>query len=91
MFQKASAGELASRQALAQRVRNELGAAGLPVPAPGLSPVLAAGAEVTVDEGADAAGGVFVSWSASPRLPTAPVFTSPTGKPLRHSGFRQRA
>jgi hypothetical protein len=29
---------------------------------------LACGAQVMVDDGADTAGGVFVSWSASPRL-----------------------
>jgi hypothetical protein len=54
------------------RVRDELAAAGLPVPAPGLNPVLAGGAEVMVDGGADMAGGVFVRWSASPRLRTGP-------------------
>ena len=55
-------------ETLALRVRSELAAAGLPVPAPGLSPELAGGAEVAVDDGADSAGGVFVSWTASPRL-----------------------
>ena len=59
MFEKVSADELAGMEALAGRVRNELAAAGLPVLTPGLNPVLAAGAE---------AGGVFVHWSASPRL-----------------------
>jgi hypothetical protein len=52
MFDKVSAGELAGMEALA----------------PGLNPVLAGGAEVMVDDGADAAGGVFAGWSASPRL-----------------------
>ena len=63
-----SADQLAAMEALARRVRSELAAAGLPVPAPGLSPVLAGGAEVMVDDGADMAGGVFVEWWASPRL-----------------------
>lgn len=68
MFEKVSADELAGLEALASRVRSELAAAGLPVLVPGLSPVLAGGAEVMVDGGADAAGGVFVGWSDSPRL-----------------------
>src|SRR5215469_7419844 len=68
MFDKVSSDELAGMEALARRVRNELAAAGLPVPAPGLHLVLAGGAEVMVDDGADTAGGVFVGWSASPRL-----------------------
>jgi hypothetical protein len=68
MFERVSADERAGMEALARRVRGELAAAGLPVPAPGLSPVLAGGAEVVADDGADMAGGVFASWSASPRL-----------------------
>src|SRR5579863_5602653 len=68
MFERISGDELAGMEALACRVRNELAAAGLPVLVPGLDPVLAAGAEVEVDDGADAAGGVFAGWSASPRL-----------------------
>jgi hypothetical protein len=68
MFEKVSAEELAGMEKLARRVRTELAAAGLPVPAPGLSPVLAGGAEVEVDDGADTAGVVFVRWTASPRL-----------------------
>ena len=68
MFDKVSADKLAGMEALARRVRNELAAAGLPVPASGLNPVLAAGAEVMVDDGADTAGGVFAGWSTSPRL-----------------------
>src|SRR5215469_11118884 len=68
MLERVSADELAGMEALARRVRNELAAAGLPVPAPGLNPVLAGGAEVMVDDGADTAGGVFAGWSASPRL-----------------------
>src|SRR5260370_31853434 len=68
MFEKVSADELAAIEALALRVRNELATAGLPVLAPGLHPVLAAGAEVMTDAGADPAGGVFAGWYASPRL-----------------------
>ncbi|MFB6977590.1 hypothetical protein [Streptomyces scopuliridis] len=68
MFERVGAEEAASLESLARKVRNELAAAGLPVLASGLNPVLAGGAEVDVDEGADAAGGVFVAWRASPRL-----------------------
>jgi hypothetical protein len=67
MFERMSADELAGMETLAQRVRNELAAAGLPV-VPGVNPVLAGGAEVEVDDGADMAGGVFAGWFASPRL-----------------------
>ncbi|WP_051845063.1 hypothetical protein [Streptomyces globisporus] len=49
-------------------MRNALAAAGLPVLTPGLDRVLAGGAEVEVDHGADAAGGVYVGWLTSPRL-----------------------
>ncbi|MFF5257096.1 hypothetical protein ACFY4K_34415 [Streptomyces leeuwenhoekii] len=68
MFERVSAEESATLESLAGKVRNELAAAGLPVLAPGLDPVLAGGAEVDIDHGADAAGGVFVAWQASPRL-----------------------
>ncbi|AZM61756.1 MULTISPECIES: hypothetical protein [unclassified Streptomyces] len=68
MFERVSAEESEHREALASRVRNELAAAGLPVVTPGLNRVLAGGAAVEVDEGADAAGGVFVGWLTSPRL-----------------------
>jgi hypothetical protein len=78
MFDRVSADELAGMQVLARRVRSELAAAGLPVPAPGLAPVLAGGAEVMVDDGADQAGGVFVNWAASPRLQAC------TSRVLRH-------
>lgn len=60
--------ESAALQKLARRVRDELAAAGLPVVAPELDPVLAGGAEVDIDDGDDAAGGVFVAWRTSPRL-----------------------
>ena len=68
MFERVGAEESAALEALAWKVRNELAAAGLPVVMPGLDPVLAGGAEVDTDDGADAAGGVFVAWQASPRL-----------------------
>jgi hypothetical protein len=68
MFERVSAEESARQETLASRVRNELAAAGLPVVPPGLDRVLAGGVEVEVDDGADAAGGVYVGWLTSPRL-----------------------
>ncbi|WP_369149134.1 hypothetical protein [Streptomyces sp. R44] len=68
MFERVGVEESAALQKLARRVRDELAAAGLPVVAPELDPVLAGGAEVDIDDGDDAAGGVFVGWQASPRL-----------------------
>ncbi|MEU8465166.1 hypothetical protein [Streptomyces sp. NPDC029003] len=67
MFERVEAEESAALEALARKVRDELAAAGLPVLPAGLNPVLSGGAEVDVDDGADAAGGVFVGWQASPR------------------------
>ncbi|WP_020140643.1 hypothetical protein [Streptomyces sp. 351MFTsu5.1] len=68
MFERVSAEEAAALEALSWKVRNELAAAGLPVLAPMMDSVLAGGAEVDVDDGADAAGGVFISWKTSPRM-----------------------
>ncbi|WP_326644727.1 hypothetical protein OG884_11070 [Streptosporangium sp. NBC_01755] len=68
MFERVSAEASARLNRLAAQVRNALVTAGLPVLAPELAPQLAAGAEVDVDPGDDAAGGVFVSWQVSPRL-----------------------
>jgi hypothetical protein len=68
VFERVSAEESERWEALASRVRNELAAAGLPVLTPGLDRILASGAEVEVDDGADAAGGVYVAWLISPRL-----------------------
>ncbi|MBY8876211.1 hypothetical protein [Actinacidiphila acidipaludis] len=68
MFERVVTKEGAAFETLAWKVRNELAAAGLPVVWPGADPALVAGAEVDVDYGADAAGGVFVAWQASPRL-----------------------
>ncbi|MFI5766287.1 hypothetical protein ACIA8F_35805 [Streptomyces sp. NPDC051563] len=68
MFERLSVEETTRLELLAWRVRNELAAAGLPVVAPGMDPQLVGGAEVTIDRGADAAGGVYVGWSGSPRL-----------------------
>ena len=45
-----------------------LAAAGLPVIVPGLNTLLAGGAEVDIDDGADTAGGVFAAWHPSPRV-----------------------
>lgn len=68
MLEKVGAEVLAERERIAARVRDELVAAGLPVVAPGLNPVLSQGVEVTVDPFDDAAGGVSVGWRSSPRL-----------------------
>ncbi|MFD7055231.1 hypothetical protein ACFWBS_45025 [Streptomyces mirabilis] len=68
MFERVGAEESAALESLAWKVRNELAAAGLPVLASGMNPVLTGGAEVDIDDGADAAGGVFVAWQANPRL-----------------------
>ncbi|MFD8985483.1 hypothetical protein, partial [Streptomyces sp. NPDC059564] len=67
-FERVGVEESAALEKLAWKVRNELAAAGLPVLAPGMNPVLAGGAEVDIDDGADTAGGVFVAWQASPRM-----------------------
>ncbi|MER6678958.1 hypothetical protein [Streptomyces sp. NPDC000983] len=57
---------------LAQRVRDELAAAGLPLVTPGLSPELAVGAEVRADMWNHHFHGeepeVVVSWKVSPQL-----------------------
>ncbi|MFG1947787.1 hypothetical protein [Nonomuraea sp. NPDC048826] len=62
----------ATFEQLAQRVRDELAAAGLPVIAPGLAPELATGAEVHVDMWNHHFHGeepeVVVSWKVSPQL-----------------------
>ncbi|GAA2814340.1 hypothetical protein GCM10010452_48410 [Crossiella cryophila] len=49
-------------------MRDELAAAGLPVVPKTLASDLHPGAEVSVDPGQDAAGGVHVEWTVSPRL-----------------------
>ena len=67
-MEKVSGDELPGLQVLAGRVRSELTAAGLPVVAAGVDPILAGGVEVEIDDGADAGGGVFVGWLASSRL-----------------------
>lgn len=68
MLEKAGAEVLAERERIAARVRDELVAAGLPVVASGLNPVLSQGVEVNVDPFDDDAGGVSVGWRSSPRL-----------------------
>ncbi|MFD7029603.1 hypothetical protein ACFWAR_16340 [Streptomyces sp. NPDC059917] len=68
MYERVGAEEQARREALALRVRGELAAAALPVLPPGLDPVLAGGAEVEADHGADPSGGVYIGWSAGPRM-----------------------
>ncbi|MEE1767537.1 hypothetical protein PUR34_04915 [Streptomyces sp. JV185] len=66
MLEKAGAEVLAERERIAARVRDELVAAGLPVVASGLNPVLSQGVEVNVDPFDD--DGVSVGWRSSPRL-----------------------
>ncbi|MGW6706429.1 hypothetical protein ACWGDE_16250 [Streptomyces sp. NPDC054956] len=68
MFETVTTEELKAMETLARRVRNELAAAGLPVLAPDLDSSFSGGAEVDIDDGADSAGGVFVSWAAAPSL-----------------------
>ncbi|WP_034086760.1 hypothetical protein [Streptacidiphilus albus] len=68
MLERVGAEVLAERERIATRVRDELVAAGLPVVAPGLNPVLSQGVEVSVDPFDSAAGGVSVGWRSSPRL-----------------------
>ncbi|MFD0340223.1 hypothetical protein ACFVH0_16300 [Streptomyces sp. NPDC127117] len=68
MLEKVGAEVLVERERIAARVRDELMAAGLPVLAPGLDPVLSQGVEVNVDPFDDDAGGVSVAWRSSPRL-----------------------
>lgn len=65
MFEKVNDEKLQNLEALARRVREELSTAGLPVVAPGSYSVAASGAEVDIDDGADATGGVYVGWVAS--------------------------
>ena len=67
MLEKVGAEVLAERERIAARVRDELVAAGLPVVAPELNPVLSQGVAVTVDP-FDDAGGVSVAWRSSPRV-----------------------
>ena len=87
MFEKAGREVVDARERVAARVREELAAAGLPVAASGayMGMLLGQGAEVTVDDGADATGGVVIRWrchpvlreralSAFPRLVEDPVF-----------------
>jgi hypothetical protein len=68
MLEKVGAEVLAERERIAARVRDELVAAGLPVVAPGLNPVLSQGVAVTVDPFDDDTGGVSVAWRSSPRV-----------------------
>ncbi|WP_166028031.1 hypothetical protein [Streptomyces chilikensis] len=95
MFERVGAEESAAREELARWVRDELAAAGLPVVAPGLDPVLAGGAVVDVDHGDDAGGGVFLDWRTSPRLRncvTRAIRLKQLDEPvLRHSGAVEAA
>lgn len=58
----------AALELLASRVAEELELAGLTVQREGGAD---AGAEIEVDQGADEAGGVYVTWSPNPRLSLA--------------------
>ncbi|MFD5465881.1 hypothetical protein ACFWIQ_24065 [Kitasatospora sp. NPDC127059] len=69
---------------LAQRVRDELAAAGLPVVAPGLDTALAVGAEVRVSTWNQHFGEepeVLVSWHTSPRLRSRAADPGRDGEP----------
>lgn len=69
MVEEASAEVMAERVRLADRVRNELLAAGLPVGFPQVMSVLSQGAEVGVDGTVgDGAIAVTVEWHCHPRL-----------------------
>lgn len=61
-FQVASDDVMAERTETAERVCRELRLAGLPAYRDGIEPDLPCGAEVHVDNGADALGGVTIEW-----------------------------
>ena len=62
--QRADADTLARRAELARAVRDDLGAAGLPVVPEDADPSVGAGARVSVDPLNDEGGGVLVQWEA---------------------------
>ncbi|MFC9971987.1 hypothetical protein ACFVH6_13960 [Spirillospora sp. NPDC127200] len=73
-YEKATPGTCRARDRLAGRARNTLAAAGLPLMSGDLELALGAGAEVEVDYGADAAGGVYATWRLHPQLARAAAF-----------------
>ena len=78
---------------LAQRVRDELAAAGLPLAVPGLAPELAVGAEVRVDRWGEyfhsEAPQVVVGWSVSPQLRMSAGSALQRGQ-IDHPAIRQQ-
>ncbi|MER7174252.1 hypothetical protein [Streptomyces mesophilus] len=68
MTGRVGAEEAAALDEPALRVREEPAAAGLPVLAPGMRHIVAAGADAEVDYAADCAGGVSVGWVTGHRL-----------------------
>ncbi|MFD7700612.1 hypothetical protein [Streptomyces caelestis] len=90
---------LADAERLAQQVRDELAAAGLPVIAPGLAPEVAVGAEVRVDGWNHHFHGeeveVVVGWKVSSRLRSNAMADARQGRgvtpAIRQSGETQIA
>ena len=64
----APADVIAAREALAADVARVLASAGLPVREPDWETSRGPGFDIEVDKGDDAAGGVFVGWTASAQL-----------------------
>ncbi|GGR21195.1 hypothetical protein GCM10010251_41380 [Streptomyces aurantiogriseus] len=90
-YRQADAETLRRWEAWASEARTQLAAAGLPVQAEGLDSAVGAGAVVTVDPGADDAGGVYVGWHPAPVLRVAgmqaALRTDPRDPALRHKGL----
>ncbi|MEV7596995.1 hypothetical protein AB0O91_06350 [Kitasatospora sp. NPDC089797] len=96
MMGEASAEVVAERERLAERVRQELRAAGLPVVLPTEAPVVPAGALVSVDETTDEDfSEVAVSWNCHPRLQDCSRDAYRSNRwddaAFRHSGVVHRA
>ncbi|WP_067812523.1 hypothetical protein [Actinomadura kijaniata] len=73
-YEKATPGTCRARDRLAAHARNALAAAGLPLMPSDLEVTLGSGAEIEVDYGADAAGGVYATWRLHPQLARAAAY-----------------